>query len=385
VKVVVQATGLTRKNTGVGQYIGHLLPHLVPRLAAAGCEVSLLLAEDAHLPALNGEASITRLPIARTRRAGRVFWEHLYVPVVSWPADVYVSLMSAFPFTPIWGRRKLVVIQDLFHLLYQQDPVRYPCQCGRGRLFYLNQAMRRTVNAADGIIVISQFVANCLREHFKISAARIMPIPCGVDQRRFIVPSNPLQSAEIRQRYRLPERFYLFVGSLASHKNLRSIVDAYVSGGNPDVLLPVAITAAHPAAEVADPTVQWLQKNRLQDSFRFLGFVPDEDLPALYGAARALIYPSLHEGFGIPPLEAMACGTPVVTSNRTAIPEVVGDAALVIDPSQPTALLEALCKVNDESIRGKLIAKGLKRAQGFTWESTAQQMAEVITGKPEAA
>jgi glycosyltransferase involved in cell wall biosynthesis len=369
---------MTRKNSGVGQYISQLLPHLVPRLTAADCEVSLLLAEDADLPGLDGMARIVRLPVVRTKRTWRVFWEHLYVPLVSWSADVYLSLMSVFPFSPVWGRRKLVVQQDIYHVLYQIDPSLYPWECSRTRLLYINRAIKRTLNAADGIITLSQFVADGLHRHLGVATDRITIIPCGVDHRRFGVRTDLEQNARIRKRYGLPERFYLFVGSLALHKNLRLVVDAYAAGGNSEFFFPVAITYQKQAGRLFEATARFIEERGLNDSFRFLGFVPDEDLPLLYRAAQALLYPSFHEGFGIPPLEAMASGTPVVTSNRTAIPEVVGDAALVIDPTEPWALVEALHKVNDELTRQSLIEKGLLRAQAFSWERTAQLMAEVI-------
>jgi glycosyltransferase involved in cell wall biosynthesis len=112
--------------------------------------------------------------------------------------------------------------------------------------------------------------------------------------------------------------------------------------------------------------------------FLFIGRVRDEDLPALYAAARVLIYPSHHEGFGLPPLEAMACGTPVIASNRTSLPEVTGDAGLLIDPTDPEALLRALEQVNDERVRIELVHRGLDRAKSFSWERTATRLAGVV-------
>jgi glycosyltransferase involved in cell wall biosynthesis len=118
----------------------------------------------------------------------------------------------------------------------------------------------------------------------------------------------------------------------------------------------------------------------------YLGFVSDEDFAALYTAARALIFPSLHEGFGIPPLEAMACGTPVIAANRPAIPEVVGDAALLIDPASPDSLREALRKVSEDGVRQDLIVRGFERARLFSWEHGAEVMLRLILdSKPDAS
>jgi glycosyltransferase involved in cell wall biosynthesis len=286
--------------------------------------------------------------------------------------------MSVFPFSPVWGKRKLVLIQDILHVMHQANPSLYPWQCSRGRLFYINQTIKRTVNAADGIITLSQFVADGLHQYLGVAKDRLTVIPCGVDIRRFGANKDQEQSAQIRKRYGLPERFYLFVGSPAVHKNLRLVVEAFASNGNKQVFFPVAITHHKEAGSVFEQTARLIDERGLNDSFRFLGYVPQEDLPPLYAAAQALLYPSLHEGFGIPPLEAMASGTPVVTSNRASLPEVVGDAAIIIDPTQPEALVEALHKVNDALTRQSLIEKGLVRARAFSWERTAELMAKAI-------
>jgi glycosyltransferase involved in cell wall biosynthesis len=375
---MIQATGMGRKNTGVGQYLSQLLPRLLPRLATAGCQVSVLLSKDAVLSGLDGVARIVRLPVPRDGKMSRVFWEQVYVPFLSWPADLYLSLLNVFPLTPVWAKRKFVVVQDIYHMLHIANPNLYPLAHAPARLFYINLAMRKTVSTADGIVALSQFTADQVHRFLDVATDRITTIPCGVDARRFGVPKDPGQVERTRKRYGLPEHFYLFVGAPGGSKNLRLIVETYAAGGNREIFFPVAITSQKRAGRLFDPTARLIEETRQSDSFRFLGFVPDQDLPSLYAAATALLYPSLHEGFGLPPLEAMACGTPVVTSNRTAIPEVVGDAALMIDPTQPQALLEALQKVNDESIRRTLIERGLKRVQVFTWERTAQLMAERI-------
>jgi len=377
-RIAIHATGMTRKNTGVGQYIAHLLTELVPLLVRDGCKVLLLVSPDADVSAFDGVARLVPLPIARTKRLERVFLEHLYVPAVSWSAEVYLSLMSVFPFTPVRSRRKLVVIQDILHVMSQIEPDLYPWRCSAARLRYINFSMGRTLRAASSIITLSEFVAEGLKQHLQVEKERISVIPCGVDLQRFHPQPAPGQLADVRRRYGLPERYHLFVGNLAEHKNLRLIVDAYASSGNKDLCIPVAITLPPPQPGNTYSVAQHLEQKGLRDSFRFLGFIPDNDLPLLYGAAQALLYPSLHEGFGIPPLEAMACGIPVVTSNCSALPEVVGDAALTIDPRRPEALIEALHKVNNEAIRRRLIEKGLQRVQGFTWKRVAQQMREVI-------
>jgi glycosyltransferase involved in cell wall biosynthesis len=291
---------------------------------------------------------------------------------------LYLSLLNVFPLSPVWAKRKFVVVQDIYHMLHMANPSRYPMDYSRTRLLYVDLAMRKTITRADGVLALSQFTADQVHRLLGVATDRITTIFCGVDPLRFRVPEDPEQVERIRKRYGLPEQFYLFVGAPGGNKNLRLIVETYAAGVHPEILFPVAITSQKRAGTLYDETARLIEETRQTEIFRFLGFVPDEDLPSLYAAAQALLYPSLHEGFGLPLLEAMACGTPVVTSNRTAIPEVAGDAALMIDPTQPRELLEALQKVNDDPTRRSLIERGLKRAQTFTWERTAQLMAERI-------
>jgi glycosyltransferase involved in cell wall biosynthesis len=144
--------------------------------------------------------------------------------------------------------------------------------------------------------------------------------------------------------------------------------------------LPVVVTCNLRRNTLFEDTLARIEQAGLASLFQFTGYVREEDLPLIYAAAQALLYPSRYEGFGLPPVEAMACGTPVVCSNRTSLPEVVGGAALLIDPEQPGSLTEALRKVNDEPTRRELAQQGLERARAFTWESTARQVAQHILG-----
>jgi glycosyltransferase involved in cell wall biosynthesis len=157
------------------------------------------------------------------------------------------------------------------------------------------------------------------------------------------------------------------------------IVDAYSSGDLPkQYMLPVVLVGPSRNDDPSNPTLQLIDRKGIGEYFQFLGYIPDAHLRVLYVTARALIHPAWHEGFGLPPLEAMACGTPVIASNTTAVPEVVGDAALPIDPSSPESLAQALQCVADDAIRKQLIERGLKRAAAYTWQRTAEMMAKAI-------
>jgi glycosyltransferase involved in cell wall biosynthesis len=181
------------------------------------------------------------------------------------------------------------------------------------------------------------------------------------------------QLAEVRARYGTGERFVLFVGALKPTKNLGTVIAAYVRLRRADTTRHRLVLVGGTTAWLREDIFAAARASRYGDDIVFTGYVPDDDLVALYNAADLFVSPSLFEGFGLPPLEAMACGTPVVTSNTTSLPEVVGDAALMVDPLDVEALAGAMNAVlADEALRARLSQWGLARAAAFSWESTAR-------------
>jgi glycosyltransferase involved in cell wall biosynthesis len=292
---------------------------------------------------------------------------------------------SRFPLSPLWARKKLVVVHDIQILRHLAAPHQYPIDAPWANLKYFSTGMSKAVRTADTIITDSQFTANELVSFAGVRQDRIRVIPCGIDHERFHPPEDTSRLEEVRSRYNLPAAFYLFVGQPSKQKNFRLIVESYASGSTgSEFRLPVVVTWGRRRSTLFEDTLARIEQTGLSGLFQFAGYVRDEDLPLVYAAARALLYPSRYEGFGLPPLEAMACGTPVVCSNSTSLPEVVGDATLLIDPEQPGSLSEALRKVSQESTRRELIKKGLERAQVFSWQSTAKQVAQHILGARES-
>lgn len=183
----------------------------------------------------------------------------------------------------------------------------------------------------------------------------------------------------VRKRYSLPDPYYLFVGPSSGDKNLRFILQSLIDMDPTDPrALPVVVTSGRPGPSPEADLLAQLEASGRGHLFHFAGHVETADLAAVYSATRALIFLSLHEGFGLPPVEAMACGAPVLATNCTSVPEVVGDAAILIDPGNPQSLLDALDQVKTESIRQDLIAKGFERVKMFTWDRTVQQIAEEV-------
>jgi glycosyltransferase involved in cell wall biosynthesis len=375
-KVLIIATGIAPRMGGVGHYERQLLPQLTSSLTASGRQVTVLLSRNGRLPHLDAGVRVVRLPVSRNPGILRILAEHLYIPALGFRADVTVALDHRFPLVPVKAGRTLVVVHDVLPL--QQKAGEFPTDTNAVRRWQYSLAITRAIKAADTLVADSEFTASQIARFFP-AAQRISVIPLGIDHARF----HPLQRAEqiepLRRLYGLPAQFYLFVGSLSFHKNLRLIVDAYSSGDLPkQYMLPVVLVGPSRNDDPSNPTLQLIDRKGIGKYFQFLGYIPDAHLPVLYVTAKALIHPALYEGFGLPPLEAMACGTPVIASNRAAFPEVVGDAALPIDPSSPESLAQALQCVTDDAIRKRLIERGFKRAAAYTWQRTAEMMAKAI-------
>jgi glycosyltransferase involved in cell wall biosynthesis len=241
----------------------------------------------------------------------------------------------------------------------------------------LATAFARIRKQADMVIVPSLAAAEDVVQCLRVERERIRVIPMGCDG-RFKPLGEPARMATTRRRYHLPERYILFVGTLEPRKNIHTLLQAFahVKAGAPQDDLTLVIAGGKGWGDVDyQATVDGL---KLQDHVRFIGFVEDDQLPDLYRGALVFVYPSLYEGFGLPVLEAMACGTPVITANRTSLPEVAGDAALLVDPTQPEALAAAMTSIlTDSHLQQALRAKGLARARTFSWDTVAEETVAV--------
>jgi glycosyltransferase involved in cell wall biosynthesis len=261
--------------------------------------------------------------------------------------------------------RAVVTIHDCIHLMFPQY---LP---GRLAYVYARAAMWRAATKADRVLTVSEASKRDILRFFDIPAEKVTVIYNAIDQ-RFLGPPDAERMELARQRFQLDHPFVLYVGNIKPHKNLERLLDAFarVRAGGLDDLRLVIIgdeLSKYP------PLRHAVHRHRLEKYVRFFGFQPYDTLAAFYRLARVFAFPSLYEGFGLPPLEAMACGTPVVTSNVSSLPEVAGGAALLVDPHDPASIAGALHRaVTDDVLRAELIAKGLARARQFSWaESVA--------------
>lgn len=241
------------------------------------------------------------------------------------------------------------------------------------RAEYYRWAGSRSARRAARVIADSQATAYDLRELIGVPDSRIDVIPLGVDGQFRPAPAEAIGA--MRARYKLPESYFLYVGTLEPRKNLAAVVRAWdrVAGEIGDDLVIAGRTGWKTEEMMAA-----IRQAKHRDRIHLPGFIEQADLAPAIGAARVFVWPSLFEGFGLPVLEAMACGTPVLTSSTSSLPEVAGDAALLVDPESEDAIAEGMKRLSqDDLLRARLSAAGLQRAAEFTWARTAERTLEV--------
>jgi glycosyltransferase involved in cell wall biosynthesis len=269
------------------------------------------------------------------------------------------------------GARSVVTVHDAF-------PWVYPATSTLLESLVYRHWLPRMLPRVDAVITDSQASRADIAQYLKVSPVRIKAIPLGVNDA--YRPASPQRVAEVASRYGLPGGYILYLGSTRKHKNLVGLLSAYDRLQRMGPTPPLVLLGVSPQ-ECAAVLVEILGDSGLQQSIAGITHVAEADLPALYSGARLLVRPVLYEGFGLPPLEAMACGTPVVCSNVASLPEVVGDAAITVDPADVEALAGAMQRVlSDRDLHQELRRRGLERAAGFTWERAARQTVAVYEG-----
>jgi glycosyltransferase involved in cell wall biosynthesis len=282
-------------------------------------------------------------------------------------AHLYHSPYYLMPYRP--GIPTVLTVYDLI-------PLRFPqFVSARARLLF-RLAMTLALRAADQVIAISEATRQDLHRVFRLSKEKIQVIPLAAGE-NFHPPARE-EMERARAQYNLPDEYVLYLGINKPHKNLPRLVEAWAqlthrrAIDNQKLVIAGAWDPRYPQAE------QLAANLNVDETIVFLGSIPEADLPALYGAARLFVFPSLYEGFGLPVLEALSCGTPVACSHTASLREVAGEAAIYFDPAGPDRIAEALANaLNDPAILEDLRARGLEQARKFTWRRTAQQTLQV--------
>jgi glycosyltransferase involved in cell wall biosynthesis len=358
-------------NRGIGRYTKNLVSHLLRidvenqyemvmpegHLSEYTCDLNLRVTVR-KAPRLLKERQFITLQLSSLPGAGRALWRAF--DLIFFPTHLYVLLAPP--------TKSIVTVLDLI-------PEIFSAQYRIGSQAKMHsQARKYAARRSDMIITLSECSKKDIVERYRVSEEKVRVLHLAPNETfRRVDKSTALDWVE--RNLGIRDRFILYVGGFDYRKNLMTLVAAFSymkRKFKPDHKLIIAgpIPANNQFALIFKKIVSL----NLSRDVRFTDFVTDDDLVLLYNAADLFVFPSLYEGFGLPPLEAMACGTPVVSSNRSSMPEVIGDAAILVDPSDVEALADAMHNVlSNEALKTELTNRGLQRAKAFSWEKTAKE------------
>lgn len=346
--------------SGTGVYSAQLARWL-PQIDSE-CEVDVLWPQDELLPDVP-DSSRDRYWLTPSGSAlSRIFREH------SSAAQQSSANLVHYPCNVIGLRERTPAIVTVHDLTFLEEPAWYRWE----RATYNRWGVSHSVRRAKRVIAVSEATADALVDRLRVDRDRIDVVYNGVDER--FVPAGDDTKIVVREKYDLPSSFFLFVGTLEPRKNLVRVINAWSRIANE---IDQDLVLVGREGWKAGPIFEAARASAHSARIRFVGFVEHGDLPGLMGTADALVYPSLAEGFGIPVAEAMACGTPVVTSNVSSLPEVAGDAGLLVDPVDEAAIGDAMRRLaGDAALRADFSGRGIERARMFSWRKSAEQTME---------
>jgi glycosyltransferase involved in cell wall biosynthesis len=361
------------RDFGIGTYIRNILMEL-SRLDRTTEYVVLCRPDDCD----TGDVLGTNFRMVAETAPAYSVSEQFRIPLALERERVQLLHEPHYVLPPLVRCRSVVTIHDCIHLMFPQY---LP---GKLAYVYAKGSMWSAARKANRILTVSEASKRDILHFFDVRPEKVSVIYNAIDE-RFLTPPNTAHMDLVRQRYQLDRPFVLYVGNIKPHKNIQRLIDAFGrvrARGYQDDLKLVIIgdeISKYPALR------QSVHKHKLDKHVRFLGFQPMETLAAFYRLARVFVFPSLYEGFGLPPLEAMACGTPVVTSNVSSLPEVAGGAAKLVDPYEPESIASGIGQaLTDEPLRADLIARGLERARSFSWAHSVRAIHRIYMDVAQA-
>ncbi len=370
-RIGIDVRPMVSEGTGVGSYALNLIKNIASldsnnnyTLFSNSFKDRISL-ESLHLP-LNFKLKDYWVP----NRILRGLWNYIsYPPIESFVGDVDIFHSPHSIPIPVRKAKLIVTIHDLYFL-------KYPDMVGRDVIEDHRRLSTNYLIKVRKIITVSDNSKKDIIELFDVNPEKITVIYEGVDD-IFRVVNEDTSLENVRKKYRLPHEFILFIGTISPRKNPGGLIES-ISILRKRGLKDISLIMIGPEGFKAGEVLRLIYERNIEDSVRHIGYVPYEDMPYIYNMASLLVYPSLYEGFGLPPLEAMACGVPVIASNISSIPEILGDAALLVDPYNPGEIADYIEKIlNDESLRSSHIEKGLKKAASYSWEDTAKKVLKV--------
>lgn len=349
-KILLNGLQLGKQNSGVQYYTEYLLKAL-QQIKSLDFEFDILKNDN-----INGKggSSLKRIIF-------EVFLLKFYIKKKHF--DLYHSPHYILP-----NRFKIPAVVTIHDLI----TLDFPELCKYQSVFYFNFFFKKTIRNANIIIAVSHIVKKDIIRHFNVDAHKIRVIHLGIDP----IFKNTLDF-DLAIKYRLPEKYILFVGNIEGKKNLTRLLLAFNELINQNKIEHKLVLVGKKGWKNKS-VYKTISKYNLKPYILFTGYVPKKDLPAIYSMSDLFVFPSIYEGFGIPPLEAMACGIPVIVSNQGASPEICGDACLLVNPYDIHEMAKSIeILLNNKELRQNKINLGLERVKQFNWEKTAKETLKI--------
>jgi glycosyltransferase involved in cell wall biosynthesis len=368
-RVAIDAHMVGEEETGNETYTLNLVRALLghPAVRRHECQLLLYTTHPDRLRMCLGQDAEDRIRSITPRNAPlRISWG---MPIAAFRDQI--DLLHVTYVAPLAvACRRIVTVHDISF-------ERYPAFFSPRDRWMLKALVPLSIRRATRVITVSEHARREIVDRYNLPADRVA-VTYEAAARAFRPVTEPAVFNRVQRQYGLRAPYLLALGNLQPRKNLLRLVDAYANARDQGHLSGVQLVLAGKARWRGSELFARVQATRYCDDIVFPGYIADADLPAVYGGAEAYVYPSLYEGFGLPPLEAMACGTPVICSSAASLPEVVGDAALSFDPCDTSALSTALIRLRaDSELRADLQRKGLDRATQFSWERCADETLNV--------
>lgn len=315
----------------------------------------------------NYKVSVTPIP-QRLMTIWWIFVRYPYLEQVTKPCDVYH--ISETCVQPTRLGRKVAVIHDLTTLLYPEYHLKQ-------NIFFYNRRFKDIKKYADAVITESESTKNDIIRHLNIDPQKIFVTHFAADE-----SFRPIKENEVKKKlskFNIQKPYIMFLGTLEPRKNIPTLIRAFTALKKKKNI-PHKLVLVGQKGWFFQEIEKALEESLYRDEIIFPGYIPDEDIPALYNGAEIFVYPSFYEGFGLPVLEAMQCGTPVITSNISSMPEIGGDACYYIEPKSLDDLTRGLEKIIENTdLRKKMSQKGIERAKQFSWEKCAKETLRIYT------
>lgn len=365
-KIVVNALQYKPNSSGIGVLIRDLFG---PLTHVTGRECLVVLSKDSPDFSADAGTELIRSPWEKGQGLRRMFFQS-FLMGRRYCRDTV--LLTADSKTPLFLPKSCVLVPLVTDLAVYRMPEVYQ----RSRVLWWRLQYRYVCRRARFYLAISEFTKKEMTDVLGITPERIYVVPCACSERMRRV-EDPDELSAVRERYGLLEQYMLFVGNSNPRKNLERMIQAFDLLKNRTGLPHQLIIAGEQGWRFDREAALSGVKHR--DDVRFIGFVPDEDMPALYSGAELFLFATLYEGFGVPVIEAQRCGVPVVTSSCSSLPEAAGDGAVYADPYDVESIAEAMQSVlEDKALAAELVEKGYANAKRFSWKKSAEMLNEII-------